>query len=58
MTLDEAISHAREVGIKMLCDNGTCECGKEHLQLAKWLEELKLYRKHCKLPTEDLLYNE
>lgn len=36
MTLDEAIKHCREVADKK-CD----DCGKEHLQLAEWLEELK-----------------
>ena len=45
MTIDEAISHAKEVGIKMLCKCDTQECDKEHLQLAAWLEELKKYRK-------------
>ena len=56
MTIDEAIEHAREVGLKMICNSKTHECGKEHIQLAKWLEELKLYRKHCKLP-KDILFN-
>ena len=45
MTLDEAIAHAKDVGSKMICNCNTCECGKEHMQLAKWLEELKKYRK-------------
>lgn len=37
--LTEAIEHCYDVA------NGTCgECGKEHLQLAKWLEELKAYK--------------
>ena len=36
MTLDEAIRHCYEVAGRK-CD----DCGKEHLQLAKWLEELK-----------------
>ena len=58
MTLDEAIAHAKEVGITMACDNSTYIYGREQLQLAKWLEELKLYRKHYKLPTENSLYNE
>ena len=36
MTLEEAILHCGEVaGLK--CD----QCGKEHEQLAKWLQELK-----------------
>lgn len=45
MTLDEAIEHARDVGFKMACNSKTHECGKEHLQLAKWLEELRELRK-------------
>ena len=45
MTLDEAIEHAKDVGFKMACNSKTCECGKEHLQLAKWLEELRELRK-------------
>lgn len=53
MTLDEAIVHAREVGIKMICKCETQSCGQEHLQLAKWLEELKLYRKAYSLPKEE-----
>ena len=44
MTLEQAIEHAREVGMKMACKHDTQECGREHLQLAKWLEELKAYR--------------
>ena len=43
MTLDEAIQHCYDVVNKnKVCD---AECAKEHLQLAKWLEELKGYRK-------------
>lgn len=38
MTLDEAIKHCHEVAEKCECN---CECGKEHLQLAEWLEELQ-----------------
>lgn len=37
MTLDEAIKHSKEQSKKLGCT----ECGKEHLQLANWLEELK-----------------
>jgi hypothetical protein len=44
MSLDDAIEHAREVGTKMLEENPDCGCGKEHLQLAKWLEELRSIR--------------
>jgi hypothetical protein len=37
--IDEAIKHCYEVAEQM-CN----ECGKEHLQLAEWLEELKTSR--------------
>lgn len=40
MTIDEAIKHATEVS--ETCDNK--ECGLDHKQLAKWLEELKELR--------------
>ena len=39
MTLDEAIKHCYEVADRK-CD----DCGKEHLQLAKWLEELQDFK--------------
>lgn len=41
MTIDEAISHAREVAENDGCTN----CAAEHEQLAMWLEELKELRK-------------
>ena len=52
MTLDEAIAHAREVAKEihaeaMLCNanlDDCIECGKNHEQLADWLEELKAYQ--------------
>ena len=48
MTLDFAISHAREAASKMLSEDPECRCGKEHLQLAEWLEELReLREKNC-----------
>lgn len=37
MTLEEAIQHCYEVS--KCADN--CDCSKEHLQLAEWLEELQ-----------------
>lgn len=37
MTLKEAIYHAREVAKDATCE----ECAQDHLQLAKWLEELE-----------------
>jgi ssDNA-binding Zn-finger/Zn-ribbon topoisomerase 1 len=39
MTLNEAIKHCYEVADRK-CD----DCGKEHLQLAKWLEELQDFK--------------
>ena len=35
--LEDAIKHAEE-------KSGSCECGKEHTQLAKWLKELTALR--------------
>lgn len=54
MTIDEAISHAREVAEEKRKSKSVnlapeiiseCElCAQEHDQLAEWLEELKQYR--------------
>lgn len=55
MTLDEAITHAREVAIEQSSiatelslagtDANKCiKCKQEHEQLEEWLEELKQYR--------------
>lgn len=40
MTIDEAIAHAREVATNESCE----KCAEEHEQLAKWLEELKIFQ--------------
>ena len=40
MNLDEAITSATETANELK----GCECGKDHLQLAKWLKELKELR--------------
>lgn len=45
MTLDEAIQHARDKALEMYGNLDTRKCGQEYLQLAKWLEELKTYKK-------------
>ena len=37
MELEGAIKHAEE-------KSGSCRCGQEHAQLAKWLKELAAYR--------------
>lgn len=58
MTLDEAITHAREVASEQKRRSGECviddnecdkfssclKCAEEHEQLAEWLEELKSYK--------------
>lgn len=47
MTIDEAIIHCEEVAIRQLKNenNAKCvQCGEEHVQLAKWLKELKDYK--------------
>lgn len=49
MTLDEAINHAKEVAANK-CD----ECGKEHAQLAEWLQELKTQRDRVDVLTEQI----
>ena len=53
MTIDEAISHAREKADKnsgcwkYCTDIKDCKtCEKEHEQLAEWLEELKEYKEN------------
>ncbi len=40
MTLAEAIEHAEEMGI------GDSFCNANHRQLADWLKELRLHRRH------------
>ena len=40
MTLDEAIIHCKEKA----CSCQIKTCAEDHLQLAKWLEELKTLR--------------
>ena len=52
LTIDEAIEHCKQVAKKerdkllKVGDEYICsECGKEHEQLAQWLEELKDYRR-------------
>ena len=47
MTIDEAIIHCEEVAIRKLKNgnNANCvQCGEEHIQLAKWLKELRDYK--------------
>lgn len=41
MNLDEAITHAEEVGRRFSSDCKTKECGVEHIQLANWLKDYK-----------------
>ena len=43
MTIEEAIAHCYDVANGK--DNQCDECRQEHLQLAKWLEELITLRK-------------
>lgn len=50
MTLDEAIEHCKAVANG---SNGCTDCKNEHLQLAKWLSELKR-RKSNTITIEDL----
>lgn len=41
MTLDEAIQHCKEVAIEYEAKGECYECGKEHRQLAEWLNDYK-----------------
>ena len=41
MTLEEAIKKARDLGLTLSCKPETKEEGREQIQLAKWLEELR-----------------
>lgn len=41
LTLDEAIQHCKEVAIEYEAKGECYECGKEHRQLAEWLEDYK-----------------
>lgn len=50
MTLDEAIKHCKDVANDI---NSCSDCKDEHLQLAKWLSELKK-RKSNTITIEDL----
>ena len=52
MTLDEAIQHCKDVAASK-CD----ECGKEHTQLAEWLQELKDYKDETQITKKWLLDN-
>lgn len=57
LTLDKAIRHVKEASMRMCSRKDTCNCGIEHLQLAKWLEELKLYRnQYPRIETNDIAY--
>lgn len=47
-TLDEAILHCYEKAGQM----PLCDCSKEHIQLAQWLEELKMYKELYPYPCE------
>ena len=45
MTIDEAITHAREVSSRKFDDRVHCiRCSEFHKQIAEWLEELKMLR--------------
>jgi hypothetical protein len=52
MTLDEAISHAKEVAASK-CD----ECGKKHAKLAEWLSELNGYKDKTNIEPDFLIRN-
>lgn len=55
MTLDEAIKHCKEVAIEYEAKGECYECGKEHRQLAEWLEDYKRLKERTKTidPSDD-----
>jgi hypothetical protein len=57
MTLDEAIKHCENVAAKCFVErsarNHSGKCGFEHLELAAWLRELKVYKEQG--PCEDAI---
>lgn len=44
LTLEETISHAKEVAVQMELVDNCKKCSENHKQLAEWLEELKRYK--------------
>ena len=58
LSIDEAISHAREVASRKFDDRVHCiRCAEEHEQLAEWLEELKMYRESSYGELYSMVYN-
>lgn len=50
LSIDEAITHAREVSSRKFDDRVHCiRCSEFHKQLAEWLEELKDYQDKNKM---------
>lgn len=60
MTLDEAIKHCENVAAKCFVErsarNHSGKCGFEHLELAEWLRELKVYKEQE--PCDDAISRE
>ena len=55
MTIDEAITHAREVSSRKFDDMVHCiRCSEFHKQLAEWLEELKALRNGLSIKCDNL----
>lgn len=62
MTLDDAISYAKDTSLKILCSKSVeesckskAERAERYLQIAKWLEELKQYKQNFSSPSKDIL---
>ena len=59
MTLNEAIIHAEQVANSYKNTNPTCECAKDHTQLAAWLRELQSYQQikgKCMVQVPDIIH--
>lgn len=54
LSLDDAIEHCYTKAKELFRNDPNCGCGKDHLQLAAWLTELKNLRKENQDLKQDL----
>lgn len=52
LSIEQAIQHAEDKSLEL----GSCECGAQHAQLAKWLCELLAHRKASEKPVTPFGY--
>jgi len=54
LSIDDAIEHCYSKAKELFRNDPKCRCGKDHLQLAEWLKELKVLRKENQDLKQDL----